>query len=53
MAQGTTDKDKSKYQGLPLTTEKLAEYNKVWLDMDACIAYCKKHTIRQTRAKKK
>lgn len=54
MAVETKDKKETKIvrHGNPMSPESLAEYEKVWTDMEECIAYCNKHPAKLDKRKK-
>ena len=47
----TTDKTKTR-EGIPMSEEALADYNKVWTDMEEGIAYCYSHPCKLDKKKK-
>lgn len=43
---------KKSREGIPMSEEALADYNKVWTDMEEGIAYCSKHPCKLDKKKK-
>lgn len=51
MVKETTDKTKTR-EGIPMSEEALADYNKVWTDMEEGIAYCYSRPCQLDKKKK-